>query len=175
MLVSHAVVGGGDWNRQPLTDQLPRLLEPMGIRCLAATCGDEAQRIIKSVSIHIAVVDLAIPLRAASALNTNSAPSTATPSDANRPARPSSPTPAMPIGAAEAGARLLQLLRRLESRPPIIVIRPPQPTMRESARTLAEALDAGAFAVLDRPVHLEAMLDALRRIVRRHYANHWPG
>lgn len=148
----------------------------MGIRCLAASNGDEAQRIIRSVSIHIAVVDLAIPLRAACAGDPRTPRSTAAPTATDSKSAPRSPasTPAVPLAAAEAGARLLQLLRRLESRPPIIVIRPPQPTLRESARTLTEALDAGAFAVLDRPVQLEAMLDALRRIVRRHYANHWP-
>ncbi|MFO0874265.1 MAG: hypothetical protein U0575_09875 [Phycisphaerales bacterium] len=263
LLLSHAAVGGGDWQRQPLTDQLPRLLEPMGIRCVAASCGDEAQEIIKSVTIHIAVVDLAIPLRApqrtpaapqpplvqgrvstagrsadgtapgvgspadpshddrSPAVPSRTDPSQAHPSQAHPsqadpppadPARRQAGTPSMgingassrvgapaasdprrstgaatngatpttarpPIAAptAEAGARILQLLRRLESRPPVIVIRPPQPSLRESGRTLTEALDAGAFAVLDRPIHLEAMLDALRRIVRRHYANHWPG
>ena len=57
---------------------------------------------------------------------------------------------------------------------PTVVVRPPQPAARESARSLAAALREGAFAVLDRPVHLETMLQTMRRVLRRHYADHWP-
>lgn len=140
MLVSTAT-----WRREPVSEQLPTLLAPLGIRCVGASSGDEAQDVIRTATVHIAVVDFAIPL--------HSGDSTAAP---------------------EAGPRLLQLLRRLESPPPTIVIRPPQPSIRDSGRTLAAALHEGAFAVLDRPIHLEVLLEALRRIVRRHYRDHWP-
>ena len=73
-----------------------------------------------------------------------------------------------------AGPRILQLLRRLEQPPPTVVIRPRQPVARDSARGLAAALREGAFAVLDRPIHLEMMLEVMRRILRRHYADVWP-
>src|SRR5690606_9177856 len=121
-----------------------RLLEPMGVHCVRAGSADDASRVIRSTVIHIAVVDLTIPLS--------------------------------PAGAATgpAGPRVLQLLRRLEAPPPVIVVRPAQWSHRDSCRTLAEALREGAFAVLDRPVPLEAMLEALRRLIRRHYRDHWP-
>jgi hypothetical protein len=78
-----------------------------------------------------------------------------------------------PMGI-HAGPRVLQLLRRLEQPPPTVVIRPRQPVARDSARGLAAALREGAFAVLDRPIHLEMMLEVMRRILRRHYADVWP-
>ena len=73
-----------------------------------------------------------------------------------------------------AGPRILQLLRRLDPTPPTVVIRPLQPTRRDASRGLSEALREGAFAVLDRPLKLESMLETLRRVVRRHYADRWP-
>jgi hypothetical protein len=30
------------------------------------------------------------------------------------------------------------------------------------------------FAVLDRPLGIESMLETLRRVVRRHYSDQWP-
>ena len=39
---------------------------------------------------------------------------------------------------------------------------------------LNDALREGVFAVLDRPLGLEPMLETLRRVVRRHYADRWP-
>ncbi len=124
-------------------EQLPRLLTPMGIRSIRVTTGEGAAKAVTVHTIHIAVVDLAIPL-----LQT-------TPSRA-------------------AGPRVLQLLRRLNQPPPTVVIRPPQPSSRASARGLTDALREGAFAVLDRPVNLETILKVMRRILRRHYADLWP-
>ena len=122
--------------------QLETLLGPHGIECLRAGCGEEAAELIRLRRIHIAVVDWAIPLRAAS------------------------PDP--------AGHRLLQLLRRAEPSPPVVVVRPRQAVTRENVRGLSDALREGAFAVLDRPLQLETLLEVLRRIVRRHYHDHWP-
>ena len=39
---------------------------------------------------------------------------------------------------------------------------------------LSDALRDGAFTVLDDPVPVETMLQALERVVRRHYRDHWP-
>ena len=124
-------------------EQLPRLLSPMGIHSIRVTTGEGAAKVIGDYPIHIAVVDLTIPLVP------------------DPPARP-------------GGARILQLLRRLEEPPPTVVIRPRQPIARDSARGLSAALREGAFAVLDRPIELETMLEVMRRILRRHYADEWP-
>jgi CheY-like chemotaxis protein len=139
MLLSEA-----GWRRGTVVDQLPRLLEPLGIRTVRAASGEEAADLIRSVTIHIAVVDLAIPLHR----------------DAER----------SPL----AGPRVLELLRRLEQPPPTVVVRPRPAATRESVRTLSRALREGAFAVVDRPVDLETMLEVLRRILRRYYADVWP-
>ncbi len=124
-------------------EQLPRLLSPMGIRSIRVTTGEGAAKVIVDYPIHIAVVDLTIPLVP------------------DPPARP-------------GGARILQLLRRLTEPPPTVVIRPRQPIARDSARGLSAALREGAFSVLDRPIELETMLEVMRRILRRHYADEWP-
>jgi DNA-binding response OmpR family regulator len=127
----------------PAMQQLPRLLAPMGIRSIRVTTGEGAARVIGDYPIHIAVVDVMIPLLATAS-------------------------------SKAGGARILQLLRRLEQPPPTVVIRPRQPVARDSARGLAAALREGAFAVVDRPIHLETMLEVMRRILRRHYEDVWP-
>jgi DNA-binding NtrC family response regulator len=137
------------WRHENAVDQLPHLLRPMGIHSIRVESGEQAASVISCQAIHIAVVDLAIPL--------HHAPGSATNRD-----------------DAPAGPRILQLLRRLDQPPPTVVVRPPQPTSRESARTLSDALREGAFAVLDSPVRLETMLEVMRRILRRHYADLWP-
>lgn len=136
------------WRPNDPLDSLPPLLAPLGIQSIKASSGEEAAEVIQKFQVHIAVVDLSIPLQRCQ--------------------------PSAAAVAAEAGPRVLQLLRRLDSPPPTVVVRPPQPAMRESARTLAQALRDGAFAVLDQPVRLEAMLEVLRRILRRYYADVWP-
>ena len=138
------------WREGTAVDHLPPLLSPMGINTLRAESGEEAAEVIRHVKVHIAVVDLTVPLQRAN--------------------------PQSEMIAAEhgGGPRILQLLRRLEQPPPVVVVRPPQPVRRESGRTLSEALREGAFAVLDQPVALESMLEVMRRILRRHYADVWP-
>lgn len=138
------MLGYAAWRRDEVAEQLPRLLEPMGIRCIRAASGREATDLVRSLQVHIAVVDLSIPMEGDS------------------------------VRSSEAGSRVLQLLRRLEQPPPTVVVRPPQPSLRESGRGLADALREGAFAVLDGPVRIESMLEVLRRVVRRHFSDHWP-
>ncbi len=138
------LLSSGGWREGSVVEQLPRLLEPMGILSIRVASGEEAAEVIQSVTVHIALVDLAIPLR-------RRAP-----------------------GSEAGGHRILQLLFRLEQPPPTVVIRPPQPVSRESARGLSDALRQGAFAVLDRPISLETTLEVMRRILRRHYADTWP-
>jgi CheY-like chemotaxis protein len=150
------------WRQANAVDQLPNLLEPMGINTLRANSGEEAADVIRHVRVHIAVVDLSVPLQRCGAAG----PSTSA-------AGQSAPAVFSPAGS-EGGPRILQLLRRLDQPPPTVVVRPPQPVARESIRSLTEALREGAFAVLDQPVQLESMLEVMRRILRRYYADLWP-
>ena len=134
----------GGWREHAAVRQLPRLLEPMGICSYQADTGEEAASMIQRQPMHIAVVDLEIPL-------------------------------ARTGGSVTAGGtRILQLLRRLDPAPPTIVIRPRQGSGREAARGLAASLRDGAFAVIDRPLHIEVLLETLRRVLRRHYMDTWP-
>jgi CheY-like chemotaxis protein len=136
---------------------LPPLLSPMGIRTIEVESGEDAAEAIRTQPIHIAVIDFAVPLAR------------------HQPAPPSAPAVAAGGGpGAPGGARVLQLLRRLQQPPPTVIVRPPQHSFREHARSLSDALREGAFAVLDRPVNIEMMLEVMRRILHRHYAGHWP-
>jgi CheY-like chemotaxis protein len=139
----------GGWREHDFADQIPLILDRFGIRCYRAESGDEASEVIRSARVHIAVIDLSIPMH---------------------PTRTQFPA----TRAVPAGPRVLQLLRRLDQPPPTIVVRPRQVDPAESTRMLADALRDGAFTVLDDPVPIEAMLQALERVVRRHYRDHWP-
>jgi DNA-binding response OmpR family regulator len=132
------------WRDNSPIRQLPALLGPFGIRSLTAKNGEEAVQLIEKSDIHIAIVDLALPLSQGS------------------------PT------ARHGGDRVLQLLRRLQPQPPTIVIRPRQASVRENARSLARSLQEGAFTVVDRPALIETLLDALQRVLQRHYSDRWP-
>ncbi len=134
----------GGWREHAAVTQLPRLLEPMGIQSLQANTGEEAASLIQHRPVHIAVVDLEIPLA----------------STGDR--------------RVAGGPRILQLLRRLNPSPPTIVIRPRQASGREDARGLVASLKEGAFAVIDRPLHIEVLLETLRRVLQRHYMDTWP-
>lgn len=123
------------------------MLEPMGIQSHIAHCADAAQRVIDTSPIHIAIVDLALPLDSVQG----------SPSE-------------------ESGPRLLNLLTRLASPPPIVVIKRNR-SSRDDMRELNAALRAGAFAVVDRPHaqrDLESLLEVLRRCLTRHYEGRWP-
>lgn len=131
------------WRQGVPTTELPRLLDPLGVRCFEARCGLDAARIVEREEVHIALVDLELPMEAGG-----------------------DPRP--------AGHQVLQLLRRMNPAPPVVLVRPAQASRRESARGLSDAMREGVFAVLDRPLGLEPVLETLRRVVRRHYADRWP-
>ncbi|MSR69439.1 MAG: hypothetical protein EXS17_03745 [Phycisphaerales bacterium] len=133
------------WREDSFADQLPPLLQPMGIRCIRSRTAQEARSVILHNRVHIAVIDLS------------------TPADDSEVAQ-----------NEKLGGRVLHLLRAMSPVPPMVVVRPRQVSARESERGLAEALREGAFSVLERPVPLESMLETLRRVVQRHYAGHWP-
>ncbi len=134
----------GGWRDDALERQLPPLLRPMGVHCLEARTGTEAQELLRRERVHVAVVDVSVPMDGSA------------------------------LGADQVGSRILQLLRRLENPPPTIVVRPPQASHREAVRGLHAMLAEGAFAVLDRPFPVESLLETLRRILQRHYAGTWP-
>lgn len=136
------------WEPEPWVERLPRLLEPMGIASLRAQSGREASQVLQTSRVHVAVVDLGLPL--------------------DRAAGPSD---------HDGGTRLLELLARLKEPPPVVVIKQAQ-TRRDESRELAAALRLGAFAAIDRPRgdnDLDVVLDVLRRVLIRYYQGRWPG
>ncbi|HEB60963.1 MAG TPA: response regulator transcription factor [Phycisphaeraceae bacterium] len=141
LLLSEAEDTGTRW-----ADLMPRLLEPLGVHSLRAHSGEEAASFIRREPIHLAVVDLAVPL--------------------------STPRPGQ-TSVEPGGVRILQLLSRLETPPPTVIVRRRQPN-RTSDRQLINALQAGAFSVVDQPVDLELLLETLRRALRRFYKDAWP-
>ncbi len=143
------------WRAESWVDQLPRLLEPMGVQSLRAGTGRQATDLIQSYPIHIAVVDLGLPLDA--------------------PA-PSLGRPEPTESNTEGGSRLLELLSRLQAPPPTVVVKRGR-SQRDDSRELSDALRHGAFAVIDRPSgtrDLELLLEVLRRALTRFYAGRWP-
>ena len=138
----------GGWQGDSWAEHLPRLLEPLGVRSLRASTAREAINLIRTHPVHIAVVDLRLPFDMACAGGAHS--------------------------AAEAGARVLDLLNRQPSPPPTVVVKRGR-SSRDDARDLAHALRAGVYAAVDPPVHIEDMLRVMRRILERCYGGVWPG
>ncbi len=143
----------GGWRTDSWADCLPRLLAPLGVRTWRADSGREAADVLRRGEIHLAIVDLRLPMERR---------------------RESCPVGGEDPSTEEGGSRLLQLLQRSSAPPPTIVVKPAR-TARDDARNLAEALRHGVFAVVDRPVDLELMLEVFRRALRRHYKDRWPG
>lgn len=115
----------------------------MGVNSLKAETARQAERVIRTTPVHIAVVDLGLPL------------------DAQRT-------------CDEAGARVLELLRRLDAPPPTVIVSSPS-SAREQSRDIAAALRVGAFAVVDRrSANAEFMLKVLQRALERFYQGRWP-
>ena len=144
----------GGWREDAFSSVLPPILAPRGIDCFTARSADEVSSFIRAATVHIAVIDLGIPMH-----------------------QPSPTAVADGVSRTVAGgARVLQLLRRLEQPPALILVRPPQADPTESARTLREALHEGVFTVVDDPTGphgMEHLLRALKSCVDRHFANHW--
>lgn len=133
-------------------DQLPRLLEPQGVRAFRTASVDEAIDLMRTTPIHLAVVDLGLSGR-------NHPPHA---SEGGRERLP-------------GGLKLLQVIQRLQDRPKaIVVVRGRRFDPRVDNHVLAEALKLDAFSVLDRPVQLEQMLVVLRRALERYFGGTWP-
>ncbi len=142
MLLSDASYHTDSW-----AERLPTLLGPMGIQAHRAGSGQQASQLIETMTIHVAMVDLGLPLEACD-----------------------------PMQAREGGCRLLDILSRLANRPPTVAIISAR-TPRDEARQLSVALRHGVFAVINRPRtagDVETLLEVLRRCVTRHYRGQWP-
>ena len=135
------------WQEDSWADHLPRLLEPFGVAAWRADSAHEATTLIRRMPVHIAVVDLSMPLARTSEQQQDT--------------------------IEAAGLRVLELLARLDQPPPTVVVNRRR-TRREESRQLATALEAGVFAVLEPPVRVETALEVMRRVLRRHYADRWP-
>ncbi|QOJ01805.1 MAG: hypothetical protein HRU70_15500 [Phycisphaeraceae bacterium] len=140
------------WEATPWVECLPRMLDPMGVVSHRAGTGREATELLKRTRIHIAVVDLGLPLDG------------------------------VPAGGGggvveEGGSRLLELLARQSEPTPTVVVKRSK-SHRDEVREINAALRLGAFAVVDRPRgggDLDVLLEVLKRCLVRHYRGVWPG
>lgn len=130
------------------TRQVSRLLEPQGVSAYIARSGREALDISSSLPIHAAIVDLATPRDRAKPQTSNT--------------------------TAGDGLWLLEVLNRQPKRPPVVVVNGRTYSTRQAQRMLNEALRLGAFSVLNGPVHIEALLLTIRRLLEREYHGNWP-
>jgi len=67
------------------------------------------------------------------------------------------------------GMQVIKLMRDLPAPPPAILL-----ASHLTDHLLHEALGMSVFSVLSKPVDLNSLLDALARVLRRHYASRWP-
>lgn len=132
---------------EPWSQQLPRLLEPQGVRTIRVTTVNQAVRAMEHELIHAAVVDIALPMH--------------------------QPSPQVEM-VETGGLKLLRVIRRMHPAPPTVVVRGRYFDRRTDDRLLTEALKLEAFSVLDQPVQLEQLLETLRRLLQRHYGGQWP-
>lgn len=144
--------------QQSWVQQLPRLLQPQGVRAIIAPDVDEAVRVIRQGPVHAVVVDMAVPMARVDESD-------------GRVSSDRSPE----SEAGTGGLKLLRVIRRLEPAPPTVVVRGRRFDRRHDDRLLSEALRLQAFSVLDQPVQLEQLLEVLRRLIERHYGGRWPG
>ena len=68
------------------------------------------------------------------------------------------------------GMQIIRRMNDLAQRPPSILL-----ANHLTNHLLQEALGMQVFSVLSKPVDLNVLLDALARVLRRHYESRWPG
>lgn len=135
------------WQPDSWADRLPRLLEPMGVCSLRANSGRQASEVLRTSQVHIAVVDLGLPLDE---------------SDSE---------------SEEAGPRLLDILSRLPEPPPTVVVkqsRSHRDACREMNAALRCGAFAVIDRPRDSS-DLEILLGVLSRCLARFYQGRWPG
>lgn len=67
------------------------------------------------------------------------------------------------------GLQVIKLMRDIKSPPPSILL-----ANHLTDHLLHDALGLRVFSVLSKPVDLNLLLDALARVMKRHYASRWP-
>ena len=82
-------------------------------------------------------------------------------------------TPA-PQSSQAGGLWLLQVIHRLKDPPPVVVVNSHSYSQKQSGRMLNQALDLGAFSVVNWPVQIDTLLSTFQRLIERAYNNHWP-
>ena len=137
---------GEEW-----ADQLPRLLEPQGVRAIRVGDVNEAVNVIERMPVHALVVDVHLPME----------------KRLERGGQADS--------AAAGGLKLLRVIQRVDPTPPAVIVRDRRFDARQDDRLLSEALKLDVFSVLDEPVQLEQLLEVLRRLLQRFYGGSWPG
>ncbi len=68
------------------------------------------------------------------------------------------------------GMQVVKIMRDMQGAPPAILL-----ADHLTNHLLNEALGMRVFSVLGKPVDFNLLLDALARVVRRHYEGKWPG
>lgn len=134
------------WRETPWAEALPRVLEPLGVISIRAGTARQAERVLRTTRVHMAVVDMGVPLA----------------DDGDQ-------------RAEDGGSVVLEMLARLEQAPATVVVKSPT-QVRDEQRSIAAALRCNAFAVVDRTaVDLEVLLSLLKRALSKHYQDKWPG
>lgn len=82
-------------------------------------------------------------------------------------------TPA-PQNESAGGLWLLQVVQRLPHKPPVVVVNSHSYSQKQSNRMLNQALDLGAFSVVNWPVQIDTLLSTFQRLLERAYNNAWP-
>jgi CheY-like chemotaxis protein len=67
------------------------------------------------------------------------------------------------------GLQVVRLMREIEKAPPAILL-----ARQLNNHLLQEALGMQVFSVLAKPVDFNLLLDAIARLLRRHYESRWP-
>ncbi|MFK7789561.1 MAG: hypothetical protein AB8C95_08750 [Phycisphaeraceae bacterium] len=83
------------------------------------------------------------------------------------------PSPQSSDGSG-GGLWLLQVVQRLPHKPPVVVVNSHSYSQKQSGRMLNQALDLGAFSVVNWPVNIDTLLSTFQRLIERAYNNHWP-
>ncbi|QDU70774.1 hypothetical protein Pan265_06100 [Mucisphaera calidilacus] len=129
---------------------LGQLLKPQGFAPLVAESGREALELAEQHPVHAALVDLA------------------TPRETDK--RPTGGTSSVESG----GLWLLEVLHRLPDAPPIVVVNNQPLDAAAFQRYVTQALQLGAFSVVNFPIRIEALLNVIRRLIDRRYHGQWP-
>lgn len=133
------------WRDESWADRLPRMLEPMGVRSHRAASAREATRVIESVPVHIAVVDLGLPM--------------------DQPGSAEAGPRVLELLARTTLRPPTVVIKRRRT------ARDDQRELNAALRAGAFAVIDRPHDTHE----LERMLDVLRRVLTRHYRGCWPG